>query len=205
MKTSKYQIIASILLTGFLFAMPIRMLSQEEIVVNEEFVKNDKKISCLYENSIGAKYSNFSGYGLNYSRRFLESYAISLSGMAKYYEYQQWADDTKANLTEDEKDILLNYGIELQRDLIISKNTRIYALLGAGYLKEDNRDLYGGTNTYTQSLGLGFGLDWFLHERISGFISLAYIYKNVKREAKVYPDEEKSTTIGVGLGLSFHF
>jgi hypothetical protein len=205
MKTSKYLMVAIMFITGFLFAIPSLLVAQEVEEEQVNYFKSNEKISCLYDNSVGVRFSNFSGYGLNYTRRFLGSYAISLSGMAQYYEYQQWKDMSKAELTEDEKDIHVNYGIELQRDLIISQNTRIYALLGAGYLKIDNRDIEGGKNTYTQTAGLGFGLDWFVHERISGFFSLAYIYQNVKREAKTFPDEEKKTTIGVGVGLSFHF
>lgn len=205
MKTSKYRMIVVILLVGFVFLLPEIIVSQEVVEEQFDYFKKDKKISCLYDNSVGVRFSNFSGYGLNYTRRFLGDYAVSLSGMAQYYEYQQWKDNTKKVLTTDDKDIHVNYGIELQRDLIISQNSRIYALLGAGYLKEDNRDLYEGTNTFTQSVGLGFGLDWFVHERISGFFSLAYIYQNVKRDSKTNPDEEKKTTIGVGVGLSFHF
>lgn len=203
MKTSKYQMKLAIFLLGILFLIPNSIFSQD--VEIEHFKSSDEKISCLYDNSIGLKYSNFSGYGLNYNRRFLGDYAVSLSGMAQYYEYQQWEDMSKSKLTSDKKDINLNFGIEFQRDLIISRNTRVYALLGAGYLKTDNRDISSGTNTYTYSAGLGFGLDWFVHERISGFFSLAYKYDNIIREAKSFPDEEQRTTIGVGVGLLFHF
>lgn len=203
MKTSKYQMKLAIFLLGVLFVIPSGIFSQD--VVIEHVKRSDEKISCLYDNSIGLKYSNFSGYGLNYNRRFLGDYAVSLSGMAQYYEYQQWEDMSKSKLTSDKKDINLNFGIEFQRDLIISRNTRVYSLIGGGYHKTDNRNIKSGTNTYIYSVGLGFGLDWFVHERISGFFSLAYKYENIKREALLFPDEEQRTTIGVGVGLLFHF
>jgi hypothetical protein len=203
MKTSKYQMKLAIFFLGVLFVIPSGIYSQD--VEIEHFKSSDVKISCLYQNSVGLRYSNFSGYGLNYNRRFLGDFAVSLSGMAQYYEHQQWEDMSKSKVTSDKKDINLNFGIEFQRDLIISRNTRVYALLGGGYLKTDNRDMANGTNTYTYSAGLGFGLDWFLHERISGFFAIAYKYDNIIRESKSYPEEEKRTTIGVGVGLAFHF
>lgn len=206
MKKYQFQSAAIIIaLSMALLSTPAGLLAQATNT-DEEFVKSNKVIVNLYDNSIGLRYSNISGYGLNYGLRIFDSYSVIVSGMILYNENTVWEDMTKANVIKDQKDILYNFGIELQRDMFYTNNTRVYALIGANYSKDDNSELLSGTEISRYAVGLGFGLEWFLHERVSLNISAGYKFDSIdKIENKVQPSIERKTGLGIGGGVTFQF
>jgi hypothetical protein len=206
-KMKKYQFQSA----AIIIALSLALLSASGLLAqttntDEEFVKTNKNIVNLYDNSIGLRYSNISGYGLNYGVRLFKSYSVIVSGLILYNENTAWEDMSKTKITRDQKDILYNFGVELQRDMFYTNNTRVYALLGANYLKDDNSQLLSGTNISRYAVGLGFGLEWFVHERVSINISAGYKFDSIdKIENKVQPSIERKTGIGIGGGVTFQF
>lgn len=174
-------------------------------VIEDNYEGMYKKISNLFDNSVGVRFTNFSGYGISYTRKFATDYTVAIVGLARYYEEKQWKNLSKENLMRDNKDISMNFGVEFQRDLFVSTNTRIYALIGGSYTNMDTRNLESGDFELQYSIGFGFGLDWFIHENVSGFFTLAYKYDNINIEEYNVPKLIKKTDIGFGLGMNFHF
>ncbi|MBX3043063.1 MAG: hypothetical protein KIT33_02335 [Candidatus Kapabacteria bacterium] len=205
-KLTKFQSV--IFLTIVIIALcSVSTKSQEidTLVSSDEFDGIYKKMSNLFDNSVGVSYSNFSGYGISFSRRFAKDYTVRITGIGTYYEVQEWKSLSKEDLTVDKKDISMNVGAEFQRDLIVSTNTRVYTMLGCSYFNIDNRNLSSGNLTIQYSAGFGFGFDLFIHENFSGFLALAYKYDYINEEISQRPKLTKKTDIGFGLGISFYF
>ena len=70
------------------------LIAQEEKTVTE-IVHVSQNFVNQSDNSVGLKYSNISGYGINYTRKLNDKYSVSISGMIQYYEFMQWDDLSK--------------------------------------------------------------------------------------------------------------
>lgn len=179
------------------------LISQEMAL--EDSTISVRKTSNLYDNSVGVKYSNFSGYGIVYSRRLFDDYVISISGVAIYYEFQKWKDMSKEQLVEDQHDVIMNFGLELQRNLFVSNNTRVYMLLGGQFINDDNRQMDDGSKKIIYSAAFGFGFEWFVEEQISFYLNMGYKYDEISKEEYLQPSLERKTGIGFGIGFVYHF
>lgn len=174
-------------------------------IIEENFVN-------LFTNSVGVTYSNVSGYGLNYRVRFLDVYSIGISGMMHYKEKMKWETMSKEVVTLDEKDILYNFGIEIQRDIFTTNKTRLYVFLG-GYLGTEKSNNFRGIpgsegdeeNKYYKVVGLGFGLQYYFSKYLAGNFHFAYKYDQLDTETNGSPGTEKATGVGFGIGLSVFF
>lgn len=163
------------------------------------------KLSNLYNNSVGVRYSNISGYGLCMSTKFLDFYTVNISGMIQYTEYIKWNDLNKTKEIENQKDILYDFGVELRRDLITTKGTNIYALIGAYTSDFKNKDINNEKYESKYVVGIGFGLQWFFHKQFAGDLSLGYKFDNTNTQEGGQPSVERKTGIGVGIGAIFFF
>jgi len=163
----------------------------------------------LYNNSIGLSYSNVTGYGLNYSRRFLKDYSIGIAGILHYKEKMEWETMSKDVINLDEKDILYNFGIEIQRDIFTTNKTRMYVFLG-GYLSTEESKNFskqsgnagGEDNKYNKVVGLGFGLQYYLSKHFAFNFHFAYKYDQLDYEEIGSPGLDISTGVGYGIGAS---
>jgi hypothetical protein len=204
MKTLNIKNLARLLAISAALMFTPSLFAQEE-KTDAEIVQVKQNLVNQFDNSVGLRYSNISGYGLNYTRRIFDYYSICFSGIIHYYEYMQWEDLSKAKTTKDRKDKLYNIGVELQRDMLATNNSRIFALIGGYYATDDNRDTGDGVFESRYVIGIGFGLQWYFHKNISGNINVGYKFDNIDKEDNGSPSVEKKTAIGAGVGLSFHF
>jgi hypothetical protein len=181
----------------------------EETIINQNpkpiSLINNEKYTNIYDNSIGLVYSTISGYGLTYWRRIFSNYSVCLSGMIMYDEYMKWTDMTNSKVEQDTKNILYDYGFEIQRDIFVSRDTRIYALLGTYLSNENNKNINNQKVVDNFTLGVGFGLQWFFHERSAFFFHFGYKFDQNNTEENNKPSLTKETKIGYGIGWSFFF
>ncbi|MCX6152799.1 MAG: hypothetical protein NT007_01430 [Candidatus Kapabacteria bacterium] len=167
-----------------------------------------KYVNC-FDNSISGCYSNISGYGLSYTRRFLNSYAITFTGLSIYNESKKWEDMTKAKLTENTTNILYNFGIEIQRDIFTTNATKVFGMIGGYYSKVNDEDLKNGNDETIYAVGAGFGFQLYLSKYVSAYASIGYKLdhsdKITTTNGKDSPALRNQTMVGFGTGLSFSF
>ncbi len=169
-----------------------------------------KNSDYLPKNSIGAKFSNISGYGLSFSKRLFDNYNVELSGIVFYDEYVKGFKDS---ILEDSKNIIYDYGIELQRDLFKGESTRIYALGGIFFSKTQNTHktknyagvLYTETDDEFDKVagGIGVGIEFITKKRLSFNIDIGYRFEHSDGKESGIPVEENNTTVGLGMGISY--
>lgn len=163
------------------------------------------KFVNLYNSAVGLAYSNMSGYGLTFSKRFLNDYAISITGIIFYDENMSWKDMTKTEITRNDKAILYDLGFEIQRDILVTNKTKIYALMGASYSSEENQSQYNKYVKDEYSVGLGFGFQWFWSKHIAADFHFGYKFHNSDVEDYNKPSTERKTDLGFGLGIMYLF
>jgi hypothetical protein len=170
-----------------------------------EFAPDTTRFVNLFENSVGVRYSNISGFGLTMTRRFFEDYTIRLSGMLQYNELIKWDDMTKTREIQNQKDILYDFGIELQRDIYTTNVTKVYAFLG-GYLSDDkNKDTGNELFEKTLAAGVGFGFQWYVGKHFAFDFTIGYKFDNIDTEDNGKPSVERKTGVGVGIGAQYIF
>lgn len=157
-----------------------------------------------FKNYAGIKASNISGYGLYYSRNVSDNYRLQVMGLVYYYEYAK----------EEESEKIFNYdlGLEAQRNIYISENSRTYLLFGGYYYYDDDTDknideVNSVNNSYNIGIGLGFEFEYkrivynldigykFFEDNIDTYINGDFSYDELKRVTK----------LGAGVGIGFMF
>ncbi|MFH1049360.1 MAG: hypothetical protein V1779_00355 [bacterium] len=174
------------------------------------YYNKKENIANLYDNLVGVRYSNISGFGLSLSRRFANNYEILVCGLAHYRQNIQWEDTRKLVITKETKDVLLDFGIEFKRDFITTSTTCIYGLIGAYYSDDTNGDKQGENydrenSVKTFSAGVGIGLRVFLEKRFSANFNFGYKYDNIDKLNDNVPDWTGGTYVGLGVGVDFGF
>jgi hypothetical protein len=172
----------------------------------QEFYNYDTvKYANLFNNSVGIRYSNITGFGLSLSTRFLTYYSIRVTGYIQYSEYVKWQDLSKTIELENKKDNIYDFGVELRGNIITTTKTNIFVLLG-GYLSEDKKkDTYSEIFENKWVLGTGFGLDWFWSEHLAVDFNFGYKFDYVDGQEDGQPSLNKKTNVGFGVGFSYHF
>ena len=159
-----------------------------------------------YGNFIGTKASNISGYGIYYSKCLSENYRLQGMGIVYYYE---WSKEEK-----EEKRTIINYdiGLELQRFIYNGDNMRTYILAGGYYYFDDDTEkLLDKTQVINHSYNIGVGLGFeFYYKKLVFNIDLGYKFfeDNLKTyidDELQYPELERTTKIGAGIGMGFMF
>jgi hypothetical protein len=160
-----------------------------------------------YYNSIGIKYSNISGYGIFYNRKLSESFHLQIMGLAYYFQ-------SKNNNFEH---INFNYdfGLEIQRNIAIGDNYRIYFLAGGFYYLDNDEQKFKENSLdsvrLNHSFNVGVGLVGEYHyQRFFFHFELGYKFFEDRIEITVnntqpYPELKRMTKIGAGLGVGFTF
>lgn len=171
----------------------------------DPFLADTEKIVNLYDNGIGLSYSTMSGYGLTYLRRFLDNFSVLFSGFITYEEYMRWTDLRKTSIERDDKNIYFDFGAELQADIIKSNKTKIYAMVGASFTTENQKDRYNNDLKDIFSVGAGFGLQWYMARNFAGYFHFGYKFQNTDSETGNSPSIERKTTIGIGFGVLLLF
>jgi hypothetical protein len=156
-------------------------------------------------NSIGLRFSNMSGYGISYSRRFADNYAITFTGIAFYDEFVKSDGDS---IIQDTKNIHYDYGFELQRDFFKSQTTRVYMLGGLFFSTEANKDQWGGYASQDLKedkigCGLGIGIEFIIKETLALNVDFGYKFENNEGKENGKDFTSNKTLLGLGIGLSY--
>jgi len=171
--------------------------------------------SVPFKNSVGIRFSNITGYGISFSKRIFDNYTIKAGGIVFYDEYVKGHKDS---LIQDSKKIVYDYGFELQRDIYKTESSRVYALGGMYFSKEQDKDQQRILNyitsekelvTYTDvdfdrvAGGLGIGIEFTMHKRFGINVDFGYKFEHSNGKESGIPVEENTTTVGLGIGLSY--
>ena len=165
------------------------------------------------KNSIGIRYSGISGYGLSMQRRFFDNYTFKFTGLIHYSEYIKGEKDSSYH--EDRKDILYDYGFEIQRDVFKTDGMRVSVLGGIYFSYEEEKDVGGGVisseNFFKDKIvgGIGVSLEFYVKKALSVNFDFGYIFDNSEGEEEEggvgVPVTENKTQLGLGIGLSYLF
>ena len=197
-----FLILAAVLLSAL--SMFAQVTKPQVINDFDSFEADTEKIVNLYDNGIGLGYSTMSGYGLTFLRRFFNDYSIMLSGMISYNEKMRWSDMSKTKIEQDEKNNLYDIGIEIQRDIIKTNKTKIYAMIGSYLSTEKNKGQYSYNDVKNIiSIGAGFGFQWYMARNFAGYFHFGYKFENTNKEQNNQPSVERKTTVGIGFGVMF--
>jgi|GEM_PF-1458704 len=170
-------------------------------------------------NTVGIRFSNITGYGLSFSKRIFDNYTFKIGGIAFYDEYVKGYKDS---IIQDNKNIIYDYGFELQRDIYKTDKTRVYALGGMYFSKEQDKNqerdrVYDPiSGAYSNELvtftddefdkvagGLGIGIEITMHTRFALNVDFGYKFQHSEGKESGIPVEENTTTVGLGIGLSY--
>ena len=160
------------------------------------------------KNSIGIRYSGISGYGLSMQRRIFDNYTFKFTGLIHYSEYVK---GEPGNILEDRKNILYDYGFELQRDIFKSDGMRASAIGGIYFSNQEKKDEENGVphgeNKTEDKIagGIGVSLEFYVKDKISVNFDFGYIFVNTEGEEEDIPVKENKTQLGLGIGLSYLF
>ena len=162
------------------------------------------------KNSIGVRYSGISGYGLSMQRRIFDNYTFKFTGLIHYSEYIKGYKTDSLNY-EDRKNILYDYGFELQRDVFKSDGMRVSVLGGIYFSYEEKKDQGGGVvysdNFFKDKIvgGIGVSLEFYVKRALSVNFDFGYIFDNSEGKEDDIPVTENKTQLGLGIGLSYLF
>lgn len=191
-----------IFIIGFLAVQP---LSAQDTISGLRAIPHGEQFVNLYDQSIGLKYSNFSGYGLSISKNLSDAYILQLTGMIDYHENVKWSDMSKRTESKNQTDILYNLGIELKRSIYSNENSLIYMVFGSYYGTDNNKNLTSESNKSTLSLGIGLGGEWYFNKYLSANMEFGYKFDNSDILENISPSIERKTGVGFGVGCMFHF
>lgn len=182
---------------------------------NQNAIEDDE--SQWLKNRIGLYGSFFSGYGLSYQHQFENGFSLR----TQLFAYGS-NDDNKDYNSEEFR---FAYGADLQYNLIRTRNTRLYTLVGSflDYYESGNNN-----NTYPSktkdydieryiNVGVGFGIELMAWRNLSFVIEGGYygrfgnnsigVYRPVSGQNVRYSEKQtpKSFGFGVGGGISYAF
>ncbi len=172
-------------------------------------------VSKWLDNRIGGYGSFFSGYGLSFQHQFKNDFSLK----SQIFAYGS-NDDSEYNNDE----IRLAWGVDLQYNLMKTRNTRLYVLGGTFvdyyetnnnyYVYPPNNEDYTNIERYINA-GVGFGVEVMLWKHFSFALEGGYYgrfgnntvtvndtYGGVPHHEKQNP---KSFGFGVGGGIFFAF
>ena len=191
---------------SFAFVYADDLFAKDE---GEDVFQKRENIVNLYDNLVGVRYSNISGFGLSYARRFMGNYELMFTGLVHIRQSIRWQDMQKLIITSETKDVLFDFGIELKRDFISTSSTCVYGLIGAYYSDDDelNSGISYSNEIYKKnySFGIGLGLRVFLDKRFSANFNFGYKYDYIDILEDNAPGTDKGTYVGLGAGLDFGF
>ncbi len=157
-----------------------------------------------FNNFIGVKASNISGYGIYYAKSISDNYRVQGMGIAYYYKHEK----------ESESETIINYdiGMEIQRFIYLAEDMRAYVLAGGYYYFDDDTETFTDeiqTINHSYNVGIGIGFE-FYYKRLVFNIDLGYKFfednlKTYINDVYEYPELERTTKVGAGIGVGFMF
>ena len=181
----------------------------------QETTPQNQQLAGTLSNQLGVRFSNVTGYGISYQYSFLENYAIRTTAWFRYYEYILGAESAPL---EKESDIDYNFGLDLQRNIILEDKYRVFVLGGIGYSVREKTNEDANQPQSTDNVddnffkaGLGVGAEYWFSKNLSADLGLSYTM-NIEDGIK-YKDNlqryisktNKYTGLGISIGLNFNF
>ena len=159
------------------------------------------------DNAFGVKLSNISGYGVYYTRKINDDFKVQLMGMIFYYQ--------SVKTGEDYKNFNYDIGLELQRNIYQDHNSRFYILAGAYYYYDDDHTINSlfDEDIFKNSYNVGVGITYeYFWNRILFSFDAGYKFfedrisvRKLKPTVENYPELNRVTKLGGGIGIGFMF
>ncbi|MDA3838565.1 MAG: hypothetical protein PF574_06240 [Candidatus Delongbacteria bacterium] len=190
----------------------LTLFAQEQVIKEYPLEITKQNPLVTKKNSIGIRYSGISGYGLSMQRRFADNYTLKFTGLIHYSEYTKGYKDSTNY--EDSKEILYDYGFELQRDVFKTDGMRVSVLGGIYFSREENKNKQEDYYIYDENLtedkivgGIGVSLEFYVKKALSVNFDFGYVFDNTegKEGNEEIPFTENKTQLGLGVGLSYLF
>lgn len=190
------------------------------------YAKSPNDTPNSYYNSIGIRASNISGSGISYSRKLTDNFSFGVQGIAFYDEHIRGDENESGDYKNEDKTVFYNYGLELRRDFYRTEASRVFALAGIYRSHETHKNAYNRFNSMTEDYyfdisenksetstggGIGLGVEFTFRKIFSFNVEFGYKYEGSEgwewdfSNNKKEPYNSKTTTLGMGAGLSFHF
>lgn len=158
-----------------------------------------------FNNSFGLKASNISGYGFYYNRKLNDDYKIQAMGLI-YYLFSDNNNEKHTNFNYD-------IGLEIQRNIFYTTNTRVYILAGGFYYFDDDlvENPTNKTKMVNHSFNFGVGIAGeYYYYRFVLSIDLGYKFFEdriviTENDNYSHPELYRVTKIGGGIGIGFMF
>lgn len=159
-----------------------------------------------YQQVVGMTASNISGYGLYYQTQLTPTFYVKGSGL--FYIFERSLAEVK------ESQLNYDVGLEIQNDLVVYPNRRIYALVGGYYFfdKTAEKELEKVNKSkalHSRSVGLGVGV-MYDYKRIAVNFDMGYKYywdtASIKEHGKAaVPEFVQQLKLGGGVSLGYQF
>ncbi len=184
----------------------------------QQALSQDTSLPVLrYNNCLGVVFSNTTGSGLSYTRRFADVFH------ARTVLFYYMSDNGSNN--NSVFNAALEFQYDLARERILDNALRVYVAASARYYHEaDSRvqfnswigppytDTTVSQSNFVNSYSLGFGTEIFLLRRLSLGVQLGYGYRLERKypeyfysssQEPQFPKREILPTIGVHVGFLF--
>lgn len=159
-----------------------------------------------YNNSLGLKNSNISGYGFYYNRAITNDFR--LQAMSLFFYYYRLADN------EEHENMNYTFGLEMQQNIRKDDKFRLYLLAGIYYYFDDDLlTIKGADKTIMLNKSFNTGVGVALEYYFKRFVFNAEIgYKFYQDNKKItvndnspFPNRIMETKLGGGIGVGFVF
>jgi hypothetical protein len=160
----------------------------------------------MYNNTLGLKNSNISGYGFYYNRAVTDDFRLQVMGL--FFYYYRLADDA------EHKNMNYAFGLEVQQNITKNEKFRLYMLAGLYYYFDDDlRTIAGADKTLmlnkSMNTGIGIALEYYFKRFIfSAEVGYKFYQDNkkiTKDDKAPYPVLIRETKLAAGIGVGFVF
>ncbi len=166
-----------------------------------------------FHHQIGAAGSLISGMGISYQYIFSDDYRVKCTGL--YY-----TETKSTDYSGDRTNTEIQAGMEVQKSLFKSKNTRVFAFVGVGILSSTtfsnvDIDTRASNKQNYYHTGAGVGLELLVMDRIAFNIEVGALYSVRVTSGEIdspkhsiyetFSRREVGFGIGGGLGIGYRF
>lgn len=160
----------------------------------------------MYNNTIGLKNSNISGYGFYYNRAVTDDFRLQV--MSLFFYYYRLADN------EEHKNMNYAIGLEAQHNISKNEKFRLYMLVGLYYYFDDDLKTIDGVDktlmlNKSMNTGVGLALEYYFKRFIfSAEVGYKFYQDNkeiTKNDNPPFPVRIRETKLAAGIGVGFVF
>lgn len=150
------------------------------------------------KNRLGFAASMFSGYGLSYGYSFNDKYLLEITSSI------YGIGGGKSKNEENQKDLTSTLGLEFQRNVYLSSNSRFYFLAALSYWYDSHKTSNSDDSETNFITGLSLGWEIILDQRLILNLEGGYRYSKNSFSGNV-PYTAKDYNLGFGIGGGFYY